>query len=60
MHGQLSNRQYLERHNILADNFFDPHKDIVMNNDKCWEWATNKPELHRQLDQYFQARRKMQ
>lgn len=54
-HGMLTHRSYLARQGILAD--FDPAHDLRLNADRCWEWATAKPEMHRQVREYFLQRR---
>jgi hypothetical protein len=54
-HGSLKNRQYVERHRLLPG--FDPAKDIALNPDGCWEWATEKPDAHRRVSEYFRARK---
>lgn len=51
-HGSLKNRAYMDRHNILLDNDFDPTKDIVKTNGVL-EWSTNKINMHKSIEQYF-------
>lgn len=51
-HGTVANRNYLPRHEILLDNEFDPLSDIELKNN-VFEWATEKPDLHDRLKQYF-------
>jgi hypothetical protein len=54
-HGNLHNRGYMRRHNILLENEFDPNVDIVLK-DNVYEWATDKPEMHNQMKEYFNQR----
>lgn len=56
-HGDPVNRQYASRNAILRRNAFDPASDILLNDDEIWEWASDKPALHRDLREYFSARR---
>lgn len=51
-HGELKNRKYQERKYILCKNDFDPLKDIALRNN-VYEWATDKPEMHESIKQYF-------
>ncbi len=51
-HGSRSNRQYNERLDILHRYNFDID-DIRINQDGIWEWASNKPGLHRDVANYF-------
>ncbi len=54
-HGNTCNRQYGSRHDILIKNNFN-EKDIALR-DHVYEWATAKPELHRQIKNYFFSRK---
>jgi len=56
-HGTYADRQYVERWIILSKNRFDPEKDIAINEDGIWEWASDKPDLHEQVANYFEERR---
>lgn len=56
-HGDLKNRQYAERHELLASAGFDPAKDLVLNGDRCWAWAPARSNMQRYLLRYFQSRR---
>lgn len=55
-HGDRSNRKYVERASILRKHEFHPEKDIRLNSDGIWEWCSDKPDLHRDVRQYFQDR----
>jgi hypothetical protein len=54
-HGAVTNRQYLTRDQILRRHRFDPRTDIRLERD-VWEWASDKPGLHRDVLQYFRSR----
>lgn len=56
-HGSSRNRQYSERYGILRDSEFDPTRDIARDENGCWRWNSDKPELHRQVSEYFSSRR---
>jgi hypothetical protein len=56
-HGDLGNRQYLERYETLRECEFDPAADIALDHGGCWEWSSDKPDLHRRVKEYFASRR---
>jgi hypothetical protein len=56
-HGTLEDRQHGPRHRRLADCGYDPRTDLRLNEDGCWEWNTDKPELHALLREYFKSRK---
>jgi hypothetical protein len=55
-HGDLKNRQYSTRHDILIKHEFDPFVDITVNKDGLFEWASDKPQMHREVADYFKSR----
>lgn len=55
-HGTRENRQYLSRVDILKRHDFTV-KDIRIGDNVLWEWATDKPGLHRDVAEYFRARK---
>ncbi len=55
-HGSIPNRRYMERHEILTRHDFDPVSDIAMDAESCWKWHSDKPELHREVAEYFVER----
>lgn len=55
-HGDLRDRRYLSRFSILPDNDFDPHTDIALDEQGAWKWASDKPDMHRRLREYFPKR----
>lgn len=56
-HGELQARRYTERAQILVEHNFDPRADIALDEQGCWRWASDKPELHGAVAAYFSSRR---
>ena len=56
----MKNRNYFHRDKILEKYSFQPYEDIKLNSDKCWEWASSKKELHREVELYFTSRNENQ
>lgn len=56
-HGTIENRRYAQRNRELQQLAFDPREDIRISSTGCWEWASEKPELHRWARRYFEERR---
>lgn len=56
-HGTYADRQYVERWMILSRNEFNPEEDIKINEDGIWEWASDKPDLHDSVAEYFAERK---
>lgn len=56
-HGSQKNRNYASRHDILTKNLFDPQKDIRINEDGIWEWATGKFRMHKAVAEHFEKRK---
>lgn len=56
-HGDLANRGYGVRHRILQKHDFDPRTDVKKNSLGIWEWASNKPQLHHDVAEYFAQRK---
>lgn len=54
-HGKMAHRGYDQRVRLLAG--FDPVTDITRNSQGCLEWASDKPELHQRVRDYFRSRR---
>jgi len=55
-HGTLENKHHGVRHDRLRECGFDPSTDLRLNGEGCWEWNTDKPQLHSFLRQYFASR----
>lgn len=56
-HGTIENRRYAQRNQELLELSFDPRADIRISDTGCWEWATEKPDLHDWARRYFVERR---
>lgn len=55
-HGEREGRRYSARHRELAEFGFDPERDLRRGESGCWEWASDKPEMHRWAAAYFAGR----
>jgi len=55
-HGEAKDRRYIERHRGLAPFGFDPERDLARGPEGAWRWATEKPEMHRYVAEYFASR----
>jgi hypothetical protein len=55
-HGEMALRQYGSRNQILKQNSFDPTRDIRLTDQGMWEWTSDKPQLHKEVIDYFFAR----
>ena len=55
-HGELLNRQYTSRLDILNRHAFDPYLDIAVDDQGLWRWDSDKPDLHRDVSTYFASR----
>jgi hypothetical protein len=56
-HGAPARRQYSQRNDILRRNPFNPFADLRLNAEGVWEWASDKAAMHREVAEYFHARR---
>jgi len=56
-HGARENRRLRQRHEGLRPYAFNPYEDIAIADNGCWRWATDKPQLHAYVRDYFAARR---
>jgi hypothetical protein len=56
-HGEPEHRRYVERHQKLHAFSFDPERDLRTGAGGCWEWASDKPDLHAWVVHYFHRRR---
>lgn len=59
-HGTRKNRFYCERDALLNHNEYDPQRDIQIDQQGLFEWATPKSRLHGGLKNYFAARKEDQ
>jgi hypothetical protein len=55
-HGELEDRSYGGRLEILNHFSFDPYVDIAIAENGSWRWNSDKPELHAAVRAYFQNR----
>jgi hypothetical protein len=55
-HGDDANRNYKNRGWELAGLGFDPVKDLRLVESGCWEWNSDKPDLHQWAIDYFDLR----
>jgi hypothetical protein len=56
-HGETQDRRYVHRNRDLAGFQFDPAKDVAVSSGGCWEWSSDKPELHDWAANYFGLRK---
>jgi hypothetical protein len=56
-HGERANRRYSLRHKEQKRYGFDPTTDLRRGETGCWEWASDKPEMHAWAARYFVERR---
>jgi hypothetical protein len=56
-HGDRKQRRYVLRFLSLRKADFNPATDIALDENQCWRWNSDKPELHREVEEYFRARR---
>ena len=56
-HGNRKLRNYMTRREILYTHDFDPMVDIAIDENGCWKWNSDKPELHHDVAHYFLSRK---
>lgn len=54
-HGSLKNRRYMDRHEAILQNSYDPATDIELQ-DGVYEWSSDKVPMHETIRNYFWAR----
>jgi hypothetical protein len=54
-HGDLVNRNYMGRHELMAG--FDPDRDIQHAPNGVWRWSDPQSELARNVKEYFRSRK---
>jgi hypothetical protein len=52
-HGSLESRQYRPRHAIPLKHDYDPERDIRLSPGGVWQWNSDKPGLHREVQAYL-------
>jgi hypothetical protein len=55
-HGEPEDRKYVMMNALLVKHRFNPLVDLRFGSDGCWEWASEKPELHAEVTKYFFGR----
>ena len=55
-HGDVKDRQYGARERGFQEFAFDPFRDIALDTHGCWQWSSDKPELHAYVRSYFASR----
>lgn len=55
-HGETKNRQYWERNEILCRNKFSPEDDLYKNHQGLNQFREGKPEMEREIKEYFENR----
>ncbi len=56
-HGTIANRRYTDRYDVMGAYGYDPDADLRVDENGCWSWASDKPELHAGVADYFRTRR---
>ncbi len=56
-HGDLRERNYVERLQRLKQFGFDPFTDIAIADNGCWRWSSGEVEMHDYVRSYFDSRR---
>jgi hypothetical protein len=56
-HGSRPARRYFPRHTLLKNANFDPIGDIARDENGCWVWSSQKPDLHKSVKEYFWMRK---
>lgn len=57
-HGTVENREYHQRHVVMAENAYDPETDVAIDAaNGLLRWASDKPALHRYMRDLFRLRR---
>ena len=54
-HGIFSNRQYLERQQLLTN--FDPYRDLQTADSGAWQWRNPQGEIAQNVAEYFYQRK---
>ena len=55
-HGSREGRRYGKRRRILVDHDYDPERDVEVGPEQAFCWASDKPDLHRAVREYFEGR----
>lgn len=52
-HGTNLKRNYNHRMKYLTENDYNPRHDITLDDNQLWAWNSDKPDLHKKLQDYF-------
>ena len=52
-HGDVQDRQYHNRHEILTRGNYNPATDVFINHKGVWEWTGSKPQMQQEVKDYF-------
>lgn len=55
-HGNPERRRLGTRYQILQPHDFDPQLDLTISEAGCWEWDSDKEEMHQAVYDYFESR----
>ena len=55
-HGNPEQRRLGTRYQILQSYGFDPQLDLAISEAGCWEWSSDKEEMHQAVYEYFLSR----
>ena len=55
-HGSLSNRRYIDRHQMVYQLGYNPVTDLALSDQGVWRWSSDKPELHKAVKENFTNR----
>jgi len=56
-HGEMRDRRSRERYEGLGRFRFDPYEDIAIAENGSWRWASDKPQMHQYVKEYFASRK---
>lgn len=59
-HGEREKRGYMKRREILYAHQFDPENDLILDENGCWKWASDKAQLYEEIARYFIDRKEDQ
>jgi predicted O-methyltransferase YrrM len=59
-HAHYKNKRFHHRLKVLEKYDFNPQIDIKIRENGCWQWATEKDGLHKEIRNYFWARNKIE
>lgn len=57
-HGEIASRGHVQRYRPLWRSGFDPERDLQLDGNGCWRWASTKPAMHAEVGAYLDGRRR--